>query len=200
MNNTIKTSFPGLLEDLLNKEEKCKLIFRLSSRMTKSGGSISKIIKKDHIIYKISISSYLLFQSFLDIKRTIRINGIICKDRIEALQRIFEHELIHLLELLIKGDSSCSSDSFKILAKQIFLHTDNKHELITQEERTFLKFGIEVGDKVSFEYNNKTYIGIVNRITKRATVLVKDKNNSKNANEEGFLKFYIPISMLNKEE
>ena len=195
-----KEFFSGLFEDLLNKEAKCKLVFRLSSRMTKSGGSTSKIIKKDQTIYKISVSSYLLFQSFSDIKRTIKISGITCKDRIEALQRIFEHELIHLLELLIKGDSSCSSDSFKILAKQIFLHTDNKHELITQEERAFLKFSIKVGDKVSFEYNTKKYIGIVDRITKRVTVLVKDKNNSKYANEEGFLKFYIPISMLNKEE
>ncbi|MHA1657643.1 MAG: SprT-like domain-containing protein [Promethearchaeota archaeon] len=195
-----KDFFSGLLEDLLNKEEKCKLVFRLSSRMTKSGGSTTKIIKKDQVIYKISISSYLLFQSFLDIKRTIRINGIICKDRIEALQRIFEHELIHLLELLIKGDSSCSSDGFKTLAKQIFLHTDNTHELITQKERAFLKFSIKVGDKVSFEYNKKTYIGIVDRITKRATVLVKDNEDSKYANEEGFMKFYIPISMLIKEE
>ncbi len=195
-----KDFFSGLVEDLLNKEQKYKLIFRLSSRMTKSGGSTSKIIKKDQTIYKINISSYLLFQSFSDIKRTIKINGIICKDRIEALQRIFEHELIHLLELLIEGDSSCSSDSFKILAKQIFLHTGNKHELITQEERAFLKFSIKVGDKVSFEYNTKKYIGIVDRITKRATVLVKDKNNSKNTNEKGFLKFYTPISMLNKEE
>jgi len=195
-----KDFFSRLLEELLNKEKKNKLIFRLSSRMTKSGGSTSKIIKKNQIIYKITISSYLLFQSFLDIKRTIKINGIICKDRLEALQRIFEHELIHLLELLIKGESNCSSDSFKILAKLFFHHTDNKHELITQEERAFLRFGAEVGDKVSFEYNKKTYIGIVDRITKRATVLVKDNEDSKYANKEGFLKFYIPISMLNKEE
>ncbi|GAH13327.1 unnamed protein product, partial [marine sediment metagenome] len=76
-----KDFFSGLLEDLLNKEQKYKLIFRLSSRMTKSGGSTSKIIKKDQTIYKISISSYLLFQSFSDIKRKIKINGIICKDR-----------------------------------------------------------------------------------------------------------------------
>jgi len=194
-----KEFFSGLLEDLLDKEEKSELSFRISSRMTKSGGSTSKIVKQDQIIYKISISSYLLFQSFLNIKRTIRINGIICKDRLEALQRIFEHEIIHLLELLLYGDSNCSSDRFNTLAKKFFLHTDNKHQLITQEETAYFKFGLEVGDKVSFEYNNKTYIGIINRITKRATVLVKDNENSKHANKEGLLKFYIPLSILNKE-
>lgn len=52
--------FSGYLREILRRRDDSQLIFRLSSRMTKSGG-ITYIIKKDNkITYKISISSYLL--------------------------------------------------------------------------------------------------------------------------------------------
>ena len=51
--------------------------------------------------YEIAISSPLMFQTFHDVQRPVRVNGLLCRDRVEALQRVFEHELIHLLEMLI---------------------------------------------------------------------------------------------------
>lgn len=174
--------------------------------MTKAGGKTKlsrKIIKidqktREETIYEISIAITLLFQTFLDVKRTIIINGIVCNDRLEALQRIFEHELIHLLELLVWKKSSCSATNFKNLARQIFAHTETTHQLVTQSERALKKYGIKIGDKVEFVFKNTTYTGIVNRITKRATILVEHSEGRRYSDKKKYVKFYIPLSKLKK--
>ena len=63
----------------------------------------------------------------------MRVNGLLCRDRTEALQRVFEHELLHLLEMLIWARSSCSAARFRGLAWNYFGHTATKHDLITQD-------------------------------------------------------------------
>ncbi len=120
--------------------------------MTKAGGK-TKYFKKTkregtelhvEITYEISIASTLLYQTFWDVKRTITVNGIVCHDRLEALQRIFEHELIHFIEIFLWKKSSCSAQQFKRLVRQIFGHSETTHQLITQTERAMKKFGIKV--------------------------------------------------------
>ncbi len=121
-----------------------------------------------------------------------------CHDRLEALQRIFEHELIHFIEMLLWKKSSCSVRKFKRLVHHIFGHTETTHQLITQTERALKKFGIKIGCKVEFEHEGVNYQGIVNRITKRATILVKHKEGHRYSDNKRYLKFYIPLSMLKK--
>jgi len=198
--------FTGQLRKVLESEKHTELLFTLSKRMTNAGGKtkfFKKTIKMDQVtreevIYEISIAISLLFQTFLDVKRTIIVNGIVCSDRLEALQRIFEHELIHLLEFLVWNKSSCYETNFKNLVKQIFAHTETTHQLITQPERALKKYGIKIGDKVEFVFKNTLYIGIVNRITKRATILVENSNGRLYSDKKRYLKFYIPLSKLKK--
>jgi len=198
--------FSGLLRKLLESEKGGTLNFTLSKRMTKAGGK-TKFFKKqtkignklhEEPIYEISIAITLLFHTFSDINRNITINGIVCNDRLEALQRIFEHEVIHLVELLVWRKSSCSAPHFKTLVKSIFAHTETTHQLVTQQERAIVKYGINIGDKVEFQYKNAKYIGIVNRITKRATVLVEHEDGRLYSDKKRYVKFYIPLSMLKK--
>lgn len=198
--------FSGLLRKQLREKNSGALRFRLSKRMTRAGGKTTCIQKKlqrcdgpKEATYEIAISMPLLVQTFKDVRRTVSINGLVCRDRLEALQRIFEHELIHIAEMLAWGKSSCSRSNFQSLARQIFGHKDVTHQLVTQRERALVNFDIKVGDTVAFEYNGNRLTGFVNRITKRATILVENKKGDAYSNGKRYSKYYVPLSELEKQ-
>ena len=176
------------------------LSFRVSKRMTRVGGTTTRYRHyRKHgpkWSYEIAISSTLLFSTFYDVNRTIEVTGIECQNRVEALQRIFEHELIHLTEMVAWGDSSCSQQRFQTLAFQFFTHTEATHQLITPGERAAEKFGIRPGDRVRFRIDGSQFEGFVNRITKRATVLVEDQSSPLYSDGKRYAKFYVPVSLL----
>jgi len=178
------------------------LSFRLSRRMTRAGGKTSrrgirnlirKIVKTE---YEIAVSATLLFQTFQEDHRPVVICGIECENRLEALQRIMEHEMTHLVELLIWSKSSCSAFRFQSIANRFFGHTHHRHHLIAPREHALTKYGIKTGDKVSFQFEGRDYTGHVNHITKRATVLVEHKQGELYNNGKRYRKFYIPVGML----
>jgi hypothetical protein len=180
------------------------LHFRLSRRLTSAAGKTTRrrfrashqAQRKDE--YEISISSTLLFQTFRDVNRTVTTSGIECRDRVEALQRVFEHELIHLVEMLVWEDSNCAAIRFQTIAGRFFSHREHTHQLITQRERARTKFGLQLGDPVTFQIDGQRRTGVINRITRRATVLVEDPNGVRYTNGKHYLKFYIPLDMLEK--
>ena len=174
--------------------------FRVSKRMTRVGGTTTKYRMSrgsgPKSSYEIAISSTLLFSTFYDVERPIMVTGVECRDRVECLQRIFEHELIHLTEMLVWDDSSCSRQRFQSLAFQFFTHTEATHQLITPGERARAKFGIRTGDRVRFRIEQASYEGFVNRITKRATVLVEDDCSPLYSDGKRYAKFYVPLGNL----
>lgn len=176
------------------------LTFRVSKRMTRVGGTTTRFRPRyspgGRGSYEIAVSSTLLFTTFSDVDRPITVTGIECRNRIEALQRIFEHELIHLTEMVVFDDSSCSQPRFQSLSFQFFAHTEATHQLITPSERAVTKFGIRPGDRVRFRIEGTEYFGIVNRITKRATVLVEDPNSPLYSDGRRYAKFYVPVGLL----
>ena len=123
-------------------------------------------------------------------------SGIECRDRLEALQRILEHELVHLIEFILWQQSSCSAARFQSVANRFFSHTEHTHQLITPRERAFAKFGLKAGSRVSFRVDGQHYVGIVNRITKRATVLVEDSRGTRYTDGKRYAKFYVPVGQL----
>jgi hypothetical protein len=179
--------------------------FRWSKRMTSAGGKTVRMVqinrhdKTRSLRYEIVLSSTLLFQTFSDLNRPVRVTGLICANRLEAMQRILEHELIHLVEMLIWDESCCAASRFQTIANQLFGHTAHKHDLITQQERASEKFNVRVGSRVKFRSEGKLYSGIVNRITRRATVLVEDPSGQRYDNGHCYLKFYVPLSHLEKD-
>ena len=82
------------------------------------------------------------------------------------------------------------------IANRFFGHTDHHHQLITPRERAFTEFGIRPGARVSFRFDGQHHIGVVNRITKRATVLVEDKRGERYSDGKRYTKFYVPVSLL----
>jgi hypothetical protein len=182
------------------------LIFDLSQRLTRSAGLTKRYAPRTipgappppASRFEITLSTALLFQTFRDVERTIRVNGIVCNDRLEAAQRIFEHEVVHLMEMLIWGKSSCDADNFKALAWNWFAHPETRHDLVTQHERARAKFDVKVGDRVAFTFEGVRHVGVVNRITRRATVLVESSTGTPYSDGKRYMKYYIPLTMLEK--
>lgn len=190
-------------------DEKCRqqlggrtLRFRLSKRMTSSGGSTSRFRTpadsraSRHERFEIAFATSLLFQTFHPGDRAVAICGIPCHDRLEALQRVMEHELVHLVEMLIWRSSKCSRGRFQSIARRFFGHTDHRHQLITPRERALTAFGVRAGQRVSFSFEGRQLVGRVNRITKRATVLVEDSNGQRYSDGKRYTKFYVAPRVL----
>lgn len=188
--------FEGTLRSCLNHKQ---ITFRLSPRMTRAGGKTTRWGDRLHRTparYEIAISSTLLFESFQDPERGITVTGLECDNRLDALMRIMEHEIVHLTELLVWTDSNCSLGRFQDIANRTFGHLDHRHDLITPSEVAVTQFGIRPGVKVRFDYGGNMIEGVVNRITKRATVLVVDANGVRYSDGKRYIKYYIPVQDL----
>jgi len=190
--------FAGKCRELTGTPNTLK--FRLSNRMTSAAGKTfqrrprhRRTLAAD---YEIAISTTLLFETFNEELRPITVSGVSCVDRLEALQRIFEHEMLHLIEMLIWDRSSCSADRFRSMAHRFFGHSQSTHQLITPRELAQTKYGIRAGQRVKFTFEGRLYVGVVNRVTKRATVLVPDRTGERYSDGKRYLKFYIPLPML----
>ena len=130
----------------------------------------------------------------------ITASGIVCRDRLDALQRVMEHEIVHLVEMLLWDESSCSRSRFHSITRRFFGHTENKHKLITPREKAQVRFGIEPGMKVRFRHDGIEHRGIVNRVNKRATVLVEDRRGVPYSDGKRYAKFYVPVQLLEAAE
>ena len=174
--------------------------FHLSSRMTSVGGKlVTQYPDGDYEgrrKFEMVLSSTLLFQTFEDVSRPIEVAGCLCHDRLEAMQRIAEHEFVHLIEMLIWNDGNCSEARYQSIANRYFGHTDYQHNLITQRERAAIKFNIRVGDDVVFHHDGHRLQGRVNRITRRATVLVPSRAGEKFSDGKRYSRYYVPLERL----
>jgi hypothetical protein len=179
------------------------LTFALSKRMTSAGGKTACITDRRTGFrrFEISVSVAILFTCFRDDDhRPIVTSGIVCHHRLDALQRVLEHEITHLAEMLLWDKSSCAQPRFHSITYRLFGHTENKHQLITPRERAIAKFGIRPGMQVRFRFDGVEHTGIVNRVNKRATVLVEDARGQRYDNGKHYAKFYIPVSQLQAVE
>lgn len=137
------------------------LQFRVSRAMTSAGGkTIWSKVRGKTISFEIAISTSLLFNSFRDDARPIHVSGQLCSDRVDALMRVMEHEIVHLLEMLTFGKSSCSQTRFLTIAGRLFGHTHPRHGLVTARENAHRQHDIRVGQQVSFRFQGRELTGI----------------------------------------
>jgi hypothetical protein len=173
-----------------------RLSFRLAPRMTRAGGKTVRFTTRTgEVRYEIAIASSILFDGFDEMDRRVSVCGLECENRLEALQRVFEHEMVHLIEQLCWQITDCSAPRFQEIAARIFLHRAHTHDLITRRERA-LASGIRIGSSVTFTFEGRRLMGRVNRITKRATVLVEDPEGVKFSDGLRYRSYYVPIACL----
>jgi hypothetical protein len=194
--------FGGWLQTELLAQTGTELRLRLSRTMTRAGGkTIRHQMRRPGggvaTGYEIAIASRMLFMSFDQaLARPITACGLPCHDRLDALTRIFEHEMIHLAELLAYGRSNCSTEPFRSLVRNIFGHTATTHQLVTPTEQAAVLHGVRLGQQVSFHFEGQQHVGTVNRVNHRATVLVESPSGTPYSNGRRYLKFYIPLQLL----
>jgi hypothetical protein len=196
----------GSLAEMLMEDRAHPMAFRLSRRLTRAAGQTMRLVRRvpgrghkiEQVEYEISVSTTLLYSTFQNVEREVIVGGLVCRDRLEALQRIFEHELLHLAEFLGWGRSNCSAENFHRLSRRIFAHEGVSHDLVTPREQAAIAFDVRVGDLVSFEIDGQTHRGRVNRITRRASVLVPSPRGELFSDGGRYLTFYVPLPLLRR--
>lgn len=200
--------FDGGLDRLVRQRANNALTFRLARQARRAGGSTIRATRPHPRLgpavpvhsYQITLSSSLLFMSFNDASRPIVVCGHPCTTRLDATLRIFEHELIHLNELLFTGRSSCKRTPFHEAARRVFAHTGWTHGLVLPEERALLDHGVRPGDRVRFSYQGVRLVGRINRIHRRATVLVEHPDGELFSDGRRYARFYVPLASLEKAD
>ena len=206
--------FGGLLNRLIQGANLPPVRFRFSNRMTSTAGKTSRQRTRrqvggrvvERVEHEITISTFLLYEAFRDdlipgaSARPVLVAGVLCADRLAALLRIFEHELLHLAEFLAHGQSSCAAEPFHRLSRALFGHEASVHALITPAERALTVHAIRRGDRVVFTHDGSERTGFVNRITKRATVLVPDPAGQPFTDGQRYATFFVPLALLRKIE
>jgi len=180
-----------------------QILYELSRRMTKSAGitkcpkNISQM-KPEQIRVIICIGVDFFFK-FDYLEGSKNVCGIETHNSVEALQIVFEHELIHAIEFLIFHSSSCKEQRFMQAAKDLFGHTQSHHHLPSNRRIASEKMGINIGDKVQFIFEDKQLNGFVANISKRATVMVINSNGSyADNNGTRYMKYYVPLGELSR--
>jgi len=195
--------FSGELGAEVLRQSGAPLKLRVSKAMTHAGGKTTQFRRRTlfgrKVFYEITISSRLLLCSFEEGGRAITVSGLSCRDRLDALQRIMEHEIIHLAEWLCFGNTSCARTRFMTLAQRIFGHRKRYHELVTLRERAARRYDLSVGDRVRFSFQGQPLCGTVNRIGVRATVLVEHADGQRYSDGRHYRKYYVPLAKLSKQ-
>ncbi|MGH4121760.1 MAG: hypothetical protein ACREV6_02285 [Clostridium sp.] len=177
------------------------ITFSLSTRMTTAAGKTIyirkiKLLQETEKTYEIRMGIKFFFQ-YYKVERDKIVSGINTVDSLEAFQIVFEHELCHLMEFHLYGESSCKKRRFKIMVNNIFAHTDVHHQLPSQQEIISADYGFKIGQKVDFARDNKKYSGFIYKINKRATVMVVDKKGTyKDGQGNTYSKWYVNFGQL----
>lgn len=178
--------FGGLLAYALNKRNG-SVTFEVTPRMTSVAGSCSTL---GICTYLIKLSSEQLKK--LTPQNLYMINGIIPQNRVEGLQLVFEHELLHMILSLFINDISGHNQLFKDIAKMLFGHTDFRHQIgreVQEGAGKYSRGNLNVGDEVSYiasRTNQPTHGTVIKLNPKRARIRTV----------EGV--FNVPYSMLTR--
>lgn len=188
----------GALQQLCQSRGE-QLDFRLSARMTHTAGTTTWLRPRGRNPspgrFVIAIAPGVIHDSFRLLPEAT-VCGVACPNMATALMRIMQHEMVHLLEFLCYGRSSCAADRFRQLVFRLFGHTESRHRLLTPHERARLTHGVQPGDLVEFEFEGRTMTGRINRISRRATVLVPDSSGARYTDGRHYRRFYVPLDLL----
>ncbi|MCE5326903.1 MAG: hypothetical protein LLG01_10870 [Planctomycetaceae bacterium] len=180
------------------------LRLRLSSRMTRAGGKTivhrrGRGRSAQTTQYEIAISAAMLLRAMRFSDEPVEVCGRPCSDRLEAMMRIMEHEIVHLAQLLSGKSSRCGTKAFMELAGGLFAHRSHTHALNvrrTAAKPQAAQEDIRPGQHVQFDFRGRKFHGVVNRITTRATVLVENPRAHRFSDGKHYQKFYVPLAML----
>ncbi|QKF94834.1 SprT-like protein [Fadolivirus algeromassiliense] len=172
------------------KENNINLSFKSSAKLTKTAGICKfKYTGERTCKYSIGISNKILDNLFVKDEKSLKINGLLCYNRLECYINILEHELTHLLILLFCPEEGQEmgghTETFKKITKNLFGHTEYKHMLLSgdyelvEEKKKEMKLNIEVGDYIiSKPINGKIFKGVVTNISNKSVTVLLDSEKA----------------------
>ncbi len=178
-----------------------KIKLSCSRKMTRSAGLTLcpkniKQLKPRELVLEIRIGTDF-FMNYNLIEGDKTVCGLKAGSSLEALQLVFEHELCHVIEFILFNRSNCKGALFKEIAGNLFGHTQGVHQLPTYLQIAAERYGLKVGDWVSFQHKGMEIKGIVSGINKRAVVMVKDRQGSyRDSKGLRYTKYYVPINVI----
>jgi hypothetical protein len=188
-------------ENCLLQDFRGKMKFSLSRRLTSSAGKTICVknmgrLKPEEVVMEIRMGVDFFF-NYDAVESEKKVNGLPCRNALEAFQLVFEHELCHVIEFIYFQTSNCSRSRFKYIARSLFGHLTSYHQLPTRQRIVCEKLGLAIGDPVSFIYGNQRVQGVLSKINKRATVMVRDqKGNYVDREGNRYRKFLVPVELL----
>lgn len=178
--------------------------FKLSRQLTRSAGNTRtkkniSAIRPEEIEFEVKISLNHLM-NFNKTERTKSVGGIEAFSVLDSLMLIFEHELCHVIEFLVRNKSSCSKKPFMDLINNIFGHKEHTHKLVGAGEANISEYGLKPGDSVRFKYGSETMEGFIQKMNKKATVMCPHKHgNYIDKSGKRYVKFCVHPESFIKE-
>jgi hypothetical protein len=156
-------------------------------------------MRPEEVCVEIRIS-WDFFARYGLLEGTHKVCGIDTTSSAEALLLVFEHEVCHAYEFIRYFTSSCKGKRFRALALSMFGHKESYHKLPTNHQVASSKYGLQLGCKVSFLHSGQVMLGILYKVNKRATVMVKDKKGSYTDKKGSkYSKYYVPLELLKRQ-
>lgn len=140
-------------ERYFTQHYKGKISFYFSERMHSSAGIMC--FHESERTYEIGIAVAMLFDNFTGNRGEMEVNGLVCKNRLEAMMRVLEHEAGHVIEYILYGNTNCQAPRFKKLVMDLFGHTKTTHSLLTSREIARVEKNISPGSPVTFNYKGE---------------------------------------------
>ena len=145
----------------------------------------------DYGKFKLIISKKIIDNLFKNNEKSLKINGIVCNNKLECYINLYEHEIIHLLIALFCHNEGKTmgghTTMFRNIVFNLFGHTEYKHLLLAgyhdkiEKMEEYNKTNIEIGDYVYIRQTKKNakYIteGTVFKLTN--TYVYYEKNGEK---------------------
>jgi hypothetical protein len=184
-----KVYFNGKIGEYLYDNCNMALNFKTSGRLKSTAGMCKYKYKykggKIKYYYTIEISSPIVYSMFNKGEKSLKINGLSCKNRLECYINLFEHELTHLIIFLFCPEMGEGMGGhtrvFRDIVHNLFGHTEYKHYLLEGDleemekriEET--KINVEIGDYItSKKIGAKIYKGTVVKVNPKGVTIESD--------------------------
>ena len=112
--------------------------------------------------YTIVIDIDMIFHRLI-LTSNSSVGNIRCKNKVDCVQILIEHELIHILKHHYKGydETDPHGEHFRILMKDVFCHTTPSHNLLDGIVNKRNKGAIQPGDYVDLGGESHNNVGTV---------------------------------------
>jgi hypothetical protein len=152
--------FDGLLERQIKSRGHGGINFEVSNKATSIGGSVR--LRKEEPI-RLMLARSVIEDVTKDKVDALKVNGLPIINRVDAIMRVMEHELVHVALLTSENKAHILEHHgplFKAMVKGLFGHTGTKHELSINKhfigKKKVPRDKLRVGKFVAFSNNDQT--------------------------------------------